>query len=67
MVWFGKQRLTDHCKVVWVCRGYKEDIPCMYDRPLRLCRWWVKEHKRDSQYAQGKFNIVTLAFERKTS
>lgn len=59
--------LQQHCKVVWVYNGHSENVPVMYDKPLRLCRWWVKEHKHDSQFAKGQFCIVTLIEEPRTS
>jgi len=58
----------DHCRVVWVYNGRSEDIPEMYDKPCRLCNWWVGLHKRDSQYAKGKMHVVSIVFkENKTS
>lgn len=36
----------------------------MYDRPYKLCRWWIREHARDAQYARGKFKIVSMTTNR---
>jgi hypothetical protein len=49
-----------HCKVVWIFNGHSEDVPDMLDKPRRLCNWWKKEHARDSQYAKGKFFVVSI-------
>lgn len=57
----------DHCKVVWMYNGLNEDVPAMYDKPRRLCRWWVREHRNDAQYAKGLFKVVSIVFQTKTS
>jgi hypothetical protein len=55
---------TSHCKVVWVCRGCIQTITDMYDKPRRLCLWWIREHKRDGQYAGGNFFIVSVFWDK---
>jgi hypothetical protein len=60
-------KVEQHCKVVWAYHGYSENVTEMYDKPRRLCKWWVKEHKYDSQYAQGYLYVTNLVFETKTS
>lgn len=62
-----KKYFLENHKVVWIYNGHCEDVPAMYDKPRRLCMWWVKEHKYDSQYAKGKFVIVSLVYQQKTS
>ena len=52
--------VDDHCKVVWTYNGLIQDIPEMYDKPIALCRWWAKEHRRDSQYACGILKTVSM-------
>jgi hypothetical protein len=47
-------------KIVWVYCGLSENVPEMYDKPKHLCLWWMKEHKQDSQYAGGKFYLVSM-------
>jgi hypothetical protein len=47
-------------KVIWVYNGHHQIIPEMYDRPRRLCEWWMKEHARDAQYAVGRFILVSM-------
>ena len=53
-----------HYKVVWVYCGAVQEVPEMYDRPYKLCRWWIREHARDAQYARGKFKIVSMTTNR---
>lgn len=50
-------------KVVWVYGKYSENVMEMYDKPKRLCQWWIKEHKLDSQYAKGKLCLVSMMSE----
>lgn len=59
-----QKAVDDHCKVVWVYNGLSEEIIEMYDKPRRLCYWWVREHKRDSQYCKGQFYVVSMYFDR---
>jgi len=54
------ERRDIRCKVVWEFRGYHEEIGQMSNQSRSLCKWWVKEHKRDSQYASGTFKIVPI-------
>jgi hypothetical protein len=55
----NEREIDQHCKVVWVYNGLSEIVPEMNDKPRRLCNWWIKEHKRDSQYAVGKLMVVS--------
>lgn len=57
----------DHCKVVWIYGRYTENVPAMYDKPKRLCKWWAKEHKNDSQYSRGVLKVVSMYTDNKTS
>ena len=59
--------VDDHCKVVWIYRGYTEDVIDMYDKPRRLCNWWKREHQRDGQYAAGILKVVSMYSDNKTS
>ena len=59
--------VDDHCKVIFIFGGIHQNIPDMYDRPRRLCNWWKKTHKFDSQYAQGKLLVVSMYDKRYTS
>ena len=54
------ERQRIHYRVTWVYQGLSQDIPEMYDKPYALCKWWVREHKYDHQYARGKFLILSL-------
>lgn len=47
-------------KVVWVCRGRSFPVIDMYDKPKRLCQWWIKEHRRDGQYSEGTLCLVSM-------
>ena len=49
-----------HYQVMWVYCGFAQTIRDMYDKPYALCRWWVKQHQNDPQYARGKFLIVAI-------
>ena len=51
---------NNNYKVVWVFNGFSEHVPAMYDKPKRLCQWWIREHSRDSQYAKGKLLLVSM-------
>lgn len=48
------------CKVVWSFRGLNESIPDMNGKSRILCKWWVRVHIKDSQYAAGTFRIVPI-------
>jgi hypothetical protein len=54
------QVVNNNYKVVWVYNGHSEEIPEMLDKPKQLCKWWMRQHKRDSQYAAGKFCLVSM-------
>jgi hypothetical protein len=56
-----------HYKVMWIYCGFAETVSEMYDKPYRLCKWWVREHNNDSQYARGKFKIVSITHTSKLS
>lgn len=47
-------------KVVWAYRGMNETVTEMYDKPKRLCLWWIKEHKSDPLYRDGKLCLVSM-------
>jgi hypothetical protein len=47
-------------KVIWVYNGCTQVIPEMLDKPKGLCKWWIREHSRDSQYAKGKMCLVSM-------
>ena len=47
-------------KVLWIYNGSHQVVPEMYDRPKKLCQWWMKQHARDSQYAKGKFILLSM-------
>ena len=53
-------QMNHNYKVVWVYNGHLEHVPEMYDKPKQLCKWWMKQHKFDSQYAKGKFCLVSM-------
>lgn len=55
-----RQVVNNNYKVVWVYNGHSENVAEMYDKPKRLCQWWIKEHSRDSQYAKGKMCLVSM-------
>jgi len=54
------QVVNKNYRVLWIYCGVYQVIPEMYDKPKRLCSWWMKEHKNDSQYARGKFLLVSM-------
>lgn len=64
VVWINTNMISmvrnNNYKVVWVYEKYSENIPDMYDKPKRLCQWWIKEHYRDSQYAKGAMCLVSM-------
>jgi len=47
-------------KVVWSYSGYSESVVCMTNKPARLCNWWIKQHRNDSQYAKGIFTVIPM-------
>jgi hypothetical protein len=61
--WENEIEIDQHCKVVWIYNGSSQIIPEMNDKPRKLCNWWKKEHRRDSQYAKGKFYVVSIGKE----
>jgi hypothetical protein len=69
MVWSKElaRTIDQHCKVIWAYRGYYEIVTEMYDKPRRLCYWWIKEHRSAIQYARGRFYVSDLIYETKTS
>jgi len=52
--------VNNNYKVYWVYCGSHQVIPEMYDRPKRLCQWWMKEHRLDSQYCRGRFLLLSM-------
>ena len=56
----GNKVVNTNYKVLWVYNGAFQHISEMYDRPKRLCQWWIKQHTRDSQYAVGKFLLLSM-------
>lgn len=54
------QVVNNNYKIVWVYNGHSETVPDMYDKPKQLCKWWMRQHARDSQYAKGKFCLVSM-------
>jgi len=56
-----------HYRVVWIFNGFSENVRDMYDKPYALCKWWVNKHSRDSQYAAGRFKILSITHYPKTS
>lgn len=61
------QQSYPHYRVVWIYNGFSQDIGEMYDRPYNLCKWWVREHMHDSQYAAGRFKILSITHAEKLS
>jgi hypothetical protein len=57
----GNSKVVNHnYKVVWVYLGHSYAVDQMYDKPKRLCQWWIREHSRDSQFAKGKLCLVSM-------
>jgi hypothetical protein len=56
----SKAVVNNNYKVLWVYNGAFQYISEMYDRPKRLCQWWIRQHKHDSQYAVGKFLLLSM-------
>ena len=52
--------VNNNYKVLWVFNGLTENVPEMYDKPKQMCKWWMRLHKRDSQYAKGKFLLISM-------
>lgn len=61
------EKNQQHYKVMWVYQGFAENIPAMYDKPYNLCKWWIREHMFDAQYAKGQFKVLSMIYETKTS
>lgn len=57
----------DHCKVVWIYCGHTENVPAMYDKPRRLCNWWIRQHKNDFRYCRGILKVITMYKDIRTS
>jgi hypothetical protein len=57
----------EHCKIVWIFGGKTYDVPDMYDKSKRLCKWWAKVHARDGNWCMGAFKVVNIVFGSKTS
>ena len=57
-------QMNNNYKVLWLYNGLVENVPEMYDRPKQLCKWFMKMHKLDSQYARGKFLLVSMIYEK---
>jgi hypothetical protein len=61
IIWMMHMKpINNNYKVLWVYNGVFQYIPEMYDRPKRLCQWWMRQHKTDSQYAVGKFLLLSM-------
>lgn len=48
------------CKVIWSYNGFNEEVSDMRNKSRILCKWWVRCHLRDQQYAAGTFRIVPI-------
>ena len=55
---------NNNYKVLWLYNGLTENVPEMYDKPKQLCKWFMRMHARDSQYAKGKFLLVSMMTEK---
>jgi len=57
-------RNNTNCKVIWTDGKVRDEIKEMYDKPRALCLWWIREHKNESRFRDGKLLCVSMFRER---
>ncbi|MDI9562069.1 MAG: hypothetical protein QM235_12885 [Pseudomonadota bacterium] len=50
--------------VIWTDGKIRTYIDEMYDKPARLCHWWVRHNKHLPQFAGGKLLVVSMTKEK---
>jgi hypothetical protein len=53
-------------KVMWSYGGKCYPVWGMYDKPARLCQWYINQNKDNPKYAGGKLILVSM-LKRKTA
>ena len=49
-----------NCMVIWTDGRIRTYVQEMYDKPKRLCLWWIREHKHEPRFAGGKLLAVSM-------
>lgn len=55
---------NDNAKVVWTDGKIRTYVQEMYDKPTRLCHWWIRQHKHEPRFNGGKLIVVSMMRER---
>lgn len=50
--------------VIWTDGKIRTYVQEMYDKPARLCHWWIREHKHEPRFNGGKLLVVSMMRER---
>lgn len=50
---------TTRAKVVFLYGGQRQLIPGTFGRSYAFCKWWISQHKDDTQYQGGVLKAVS--------